>query len=311
MMAFNRKQALEILESIDFVQIKKHPNILIAAGFWEKERYRAAQVCYKYMRTLDDLIDDHKMEHILISPDERPGFQRNVDQWLQMLGHSTGNGSGNNELVEVVKTFQIPLPVMEDFAKAMIYDINSNCFPTMSVFLDYAQGASVAPASIFVHLGGLTRENGGYKAPPFNVKAVASPCALFSYLVHIIRDFQKDQLSNLCYFADDLIQKHNLSGSRLRSIAEGSPINNDFRNLMAEYYNLADGYRLQTIEVLNEIKPLLEPRYRLSLEMIFSLYLMVFERIDPERGTFTTEELNPSPAEIKTRVKESIMQFEF
>ena len=43
---------------------------------------------------------------------------------------------------------------------------------------------------------------------------------------------------------------------------------------------LADEYREKTYDIIREIKPLLEPRYQLSLEIIFDLYLMVFERID-------------------------------
>ena len=37
------------------------------------------------------------------------------------------------------------------------------------------------------------------------LRSAATPCAMFSYLVHIIRDFQKDQQNNLNYFADDVM----------------------------------------------------------------------------------------------------------
>jgi hypothetical protein len=37
---------------------------------------------------------------------------------------------------------------------------------------------------------------------------------------------------------------------------------------------------------------------------------MVFERINIEKGTFTTEELTPTPAETKERVYRVIMNFE-
>ncbi len=37
---------------------------------------------------------------------------------------------------------------------------------------------------------------------------------------------------------------------------------------------------------------------------------MVFERIDIEKGTFTSEELNPTPAEIRDRVYDTIMKFD-
>ena len=47
-----------ILNNIDFENIDKHPNILIAARIWDDDRYHAARVCYKFMRMIDDLIDN-------------------------------------------------------------------------------------------------------------------------------------------------------------------------------------------------------------------------------------------------------------
>jgi hypothetical protein len=78
---------------------------------------------------------------------------------------------------------------------------------------------------------------------------------------------------------------------------------------MKEYYMLADEYRLKTYDIIREIRPLLEPRYQLSLEIIFDLYLMVFERIDLKKGKFTTEELNPTPDETRERVYNKIINF--
>lgn len=192
----------------------------------------------------------------------------------------------------------------------MIYDINNDGFPTLNAFLEYSNGASVAPASIFVHLNGLQKMNGQYENPPFDVKWAATPCAVFSYLVHIIRDFQKDQLNNLSYFADDLIIKNGLTRNSMMEFAQGNPVDRNFRNLIKHYYLLADEYRLKTYDIIKKIRPLLEPRYQLSLEIIFNLYLMVFERIDIKNGKFTTEELNPSPEETKERVYKAIMKFE-
>ncbi|MDP2336631.1 MAG: hypothetical protein Q8N05_09305 [Bacteroidota bacterium] len=62
--------------------------------------------------------------------------------------------------------------------------------------------------------------------------------------------------------------------------------------------------------MIQEIKSHLEPRCQLSLEIIFALYLMVFERIDIENGNFTSKELNPTPEEIKERVWQVIVGFE-
>lgn len=53
----------------------------------------------------------------------------------------------------------------------------------------------------------------------------------------------------------------------------------------------------------------MEPRYQLSLEIIFDLYLMVFERINVDKGSFTSLELNPTPEETRKRVYENIIKF--
>jgi phytoene/squalene synthetase len=304
-----RDKFLKIFHSIDFNKIKDHPNILVAANFWDEDRFCAAKICYKFMRAIDDLIDNHKAKNRLIEPEERKEFVANVEDWLKMIIISEECNALQGELIETIEKFRIPLWPMEVFAKSMIYDINNDGFPTLNSFLEYAGGASVAPASIFVHLNGLQKTDSRYEPPLFDVKWAATSCAIFSYAVHIIRDFQKDQLNNLSYFADDLIIKNDLTRKALRKFAEGKPVNDNFRNLMKEYYMLADEYRLKTYDIIREIRPLLEPRYQLSLEIIFDLYLMVFERIDLKKGKFTTKELNPTPDETRERVYNKIMNF--
>jgi len=308
-MRSQKDKFLEIFKSIDFHKIKDHPNILVAANFWEEDRFCAAKICYKFMREIDDLIDNHKAKNRLIEPEERKEFAANVEEWLKMIIVSKECNPLQVELRDTVEKFRIPLWPMEVFAKSMIYDINNDGFPTLDAFLEYSGGASVAPASIFVHLNGLQKINGQYEPPQFDVKWAATPCAIFSYAVHIIRDFQKDQLNNLSYFADDLIIKNGLTRKMLREFADGKPVNNKFRNLIKQYYLLADDYRLKTYEIIEQIRPLLEPRYQLSLEIIFDLYLMVFERIDLNNGQFTTEELNPTPEQTRERVLKTIMNF--
>jgi phytoene/squalene synthetase len=308
-MGSDKKQFLDIFDSIDFHKIIDHPNILIAAKFWDEERYDAAKICYKFMRSIDDLIDDYKAAHEVIATEERKSFTSNVNDWLEMIIVSGKSNPIQKELTDTIEIFKIPHWPLDAFAKSMLYDINHNGFATLDDFLEYSQGASVAPASIFVHLNSLSKKYGKYEVPPFDVREAATPCAIFSYFVHIIRDFQKDQLNNLNYFADDLILKNNLTRERLRAIAHGEKPGSEFRSLVKVYYKLADEYRQKTYEKIRMISPLLEPRYQLSLEVIFNLYLMVFERIDIEKGFFITSELNPTPEETKERVYQTIVQF--
>jgi phytoene synthase len=305
----DKKQFIEIFNSIDFHKIKDHPNILIAANFWEEDRYSAAKTCYKFMRSIDDLIDDYKAVNNVIAPGERKSFTANVNDWLDMILVEGNANPFRKELTDTIDRFSIPIWPLEAFAKSMLYDINHDGFATLNSFFEYSQGASVAPASIFVHLNSISKKDGKYEVLPYDVREVATPCAIFSYLVHIIRDFQKDQLNNLNYFADDLIAKNNLTRDDLRGIAHGGQAGKNFRNLVRVYYSLADEYRLKTYKMIRKIRPLLESRYQLSLEIIFNLYLMVFERIDIEKGSFRTEELNPTPEETKERVYQTILNF--
>ena len=191
----------------------------------------------------------------------------------------------------------------------MIYDLHHDGFRSFPVFLEYAEGASVAPASIFMHLCGVVKENGHYRPPQFDIREAAHPLAIFCYLVHIIRDFQKDQNNNLNYFADDLIAENGLDPQMLREIAGGGEINPGFRELMKKYYAFAEYYRHEARQTIDKIGTYLEPRYRLSLEVIYSLYLQIFERIDVANGRFTTAELNPSPEEVQDRIDLTISTF--
>jgi phytoene/squalene synthetase len=300
---------LEIFNSIDFEKIKDHPNILIAANFWDEERYQAAKTCYKFMRAIDDLIDDHKARNKRISEDEREIFVGHVNDWIHSLAQEGNVDPMKKELADTISRFKIPLWPLEAFAKSMIYDIHFDGFPTMKAFLEYSGGASVAPASIFVHLCGLNKVNNEYYPNKFDLKSTAAPCAIFSYLVHIIRDFQKDTNHHLCYFADDLLKKHGLSREELRNIAGGSNSSEGFRRLIKEYYESSGEYRDKTLDMIRQIRPSLGPNYRLSLDIIFNLYLLVYERIDWQKGNFSMAELNPTPAETRQRVYETILQF--
>ena len=299
----------EIFDSIEFDKIVDHPNILIAAHFWEAERYEAAKTCYKFMRSIDDLIDNYKTEHKTIAFIEKEKFENDVNTWINTVLNMTQYNTAQKELIETFQRFKIPSWPLEAFAKSMVYDIYHDGFPTLQAFLNYAGGASVAPASIFVYLCGMTKVNGEYAPPSFDVKEVAMPCAIFSYLVHIIRDFVKDHTHNLNYFPDDLMMKYDLDRTKLLEMAQGGEITQGFRGMIRELYTVADEYRVKTYDTMQRIIPQLESRSQLSLEIIFDLYLMVFERIDINNGTFTHEELNPTTQEVKERVRKVIEEF--
>ena len=64
-----------------------------------------------------------------------------------------------------------------------------------------------------------------------------------------------------------------------------------------------------TEKMLRMLESRLDARYMLSLNIIFDLYQKIYDRIDPDRGTFTTEELNPTPDEVRHSVEECILRY--
>ena len=298
------KETDKIIRKIDFENIDKHPNILIAARFWDDRRYHAAKVCYRFMRMIDDFIDDRKAGDDNINCLEKKELSKRVHSWMECLDKVPADDPFYGELAETISTFNIPLQIFHNFAKSMLYDIDNEGFSTMKEFIEYAEGASVAPASIFVHLCCLSEENDKYIVPDFDVVRAARPCALFSYLVHIIRDFQEDQLNNLNYFAADILKRNNLIPADLKEIAHGGRPTDSFRNVIGEYLDLAQGYAEQTVSVIEDLSSKLNGRYLLSLHVIYNLYKMVYDRIDIKNGIFTSKELNPTPPEIKEKVLE-------
>ena len=78
----------------------------------------------------------------------------------------------------------------------------------------------------------------------------------------------------------------------------------NFRNVIDEYHDYAMIYKYQTEEIIKQLSVWLPKKYLLSFEIIYKLYLNIFEKIDIEHGTFTSEELNPSLVELKKLVFE-------
>jgi phytoene/squalene synthetase len=294
----------QYISHIDFENIDKHPNILIAARIWDDQRYNAARICYRFMRMIDDHIDDRKAREEAITCLERKLMTDRVNDWIDCLYRPDHEDPFLRELVDTVSRFHIPLELFHHFTKSMLYDINHEGFTSLEEFLEYAEGASVAPASIFVHLCCLNENDQVYMPAEYNVIDAARPCAIFSYIVHIIRDFQQDQLDNLNYFALDVLENHGLQPSDLKAIALGSPVTSAFRGVVEDYMQLAREYQATTLQMLDLLTPRLNGRYLFSLHLIYQLYKMVFDRIDAEHGNFTTQELNPTPEELRKKVKE-------
>ena len=300
---------LDFALHIDFEAILKNPILDIAARLWEEERYEAFRVCYRSMRIIDDIVDNRKSRGDRISDSEIAALSNQMRSWLESVQSGRISDEFGLQFAETLKEFAIPLWPWERLCRAMVYDLRHDGFASFLTFARYAEGAAVSPAAIFMHLCGVKRTESGYSRPTYDIRLAARPLALFSYLVHIMRDFEVDQRNNLDYFADWIMHDCGIRREDLRTIAMTNKPTAAFRQLMARYRAIGEFYRAKARAQVDATLPLLAPRYQLSLEMIYSLYLQIFDRINPETGEFSAGALNPEPQELRAQIERTIDHF--
>jgi phytoene synthase len=260
------------------------------------------------MRIIDDLVDDRKAAGGPLTETEVRQYEVMMRDWIGGIRRGRPTDDFQRELLDMMRRFAIPPWPWERLSKAMTYDLHHDAFATFQVFRRYAEGAAVAPASVFMHLCGIRSEGEGYTSPMFDIARAARPLALFSYLTHIIRDFQKDHQRGLNYFPLALLQRHKVTVDQLRMAADGGAIPGGLREIVAQYLSWISYYREWSLRQLAIISPNLSPQYRLSLALIYGLYQQIVDRVDPASGRFTTEELNPTPSEVRARIEEVVNQ---
>lgn len=305
-MSTNRQPELIIPESPDFDKVLSNPILDIAARVWDRERYEAFRVCYKSMRIIDDLVDDRKATGLSLDRGEQAQIANLMNHWVENISQKRPTDSLQSELVDVMDRFKIPCWPWQRLARAMIYDLSHNGYQSFGAFLRYSEGAAIAPASIFMHLCGVSKVDGQWQEPVFDIRKAARRLALFSYLVHIVRDFKKDQQSHLNYIADDILAQNNLSRADLTEISKTGRLTSAFRQLVGQYVHLIDHYRQGARKDIDRIGPCLERPYRLSLEIVYDLYLQIRERIKPSEEGFDIAQLLPQEAEISDRLSQVI-----
>jgi phytoene/squalene synthetase len=299
---------LDFLPELSFDEILASPILDIGARCWEAERYEAFKVCYRSMRILDNLVDNRRALGTPVSDNERLQFERMIEDFIAALRMKERDDPFAAQLLDVMTRFSIPMWPWQRLAKAMTFDLHHDQFDSFLVFLRYCEGAAIAPASVFVHLCAVDKLEDRFAAPPFDIRQAARNLAIFSYLVHIIRDIHKDQNAGLNYFSADLLKRNSLTAVMLREQVTAGTLDSKTRGLVSEVVRIAHYYKKKARTGLDQLCPILGERYALSLEVIYSLYCQILERVDPAKGTFSAEELQPSPSEIRNRLQDVVKQ---
>ncbi len=179
---------------------KSNANFIYAARILPRPRRDFFYTSYAVMRIIDDIIDEEFLQLTVAERNRRrPDFSKNLDLWLeQVIGRDTSPGPIDTEILaafrHIIGQSDLTNQVWRDLSKALRMDVSEIEMETWDQFLRYCDGATVAPASIYIYLSAATYDDDEifrYKLPN-TVKYYAQDLAIFCYIVHIIRDLAKD-----------------------------------------------------------------------------------------------------------------------
>ena len=186
------------------ISAKRSPLVLVAAAL-PNPRQNIFYPAYAAMRIIDDFVDDdflarpkdHRSQH-------RSAANDRVAQWRQQtvaasLGQATALPSDEHHLVYAALRLTLgegtlgPAP-WQALAGAMQIDLAERTLVTWSDFDEYAEGAAVAPAAIFIYILACKIGPGYASSMPERLSPQdhARDLAKYCYLVHILRDLNED-----------------------------------------------------------------------------------------------------------------------
>lgn len=269
-------------------------NLYITSTFFQHPaRYEAFCAYYALMRVVDDRIDD-----LLAAGGLSPLIRRRelevVAAWEEAVNLCSAGGRVPDSLVEgcqhenaralldAVSVAYLRLPVARslwaEFFAAMRSDLTRTGFANWNDFLAYAEGATVAPTTIYLSIivacfDGEFRE--GNIPDGFDLVACGRHLGLFAYLAHIVRDLSVD-LQNpggmLMYLTDDDMRAHGVSRSSLRADIARRRASSSTRRLVREILKRANGHLAKGRRLMRPLEGGLPCDCRFILELIIAFY---------------------------------------
>ena len=161
--------------------------------------------------------------------------------WLDLVGAArSGDGSTGMTWVALADTFasfDLPLDPWMNLAKAMSSDVTISSFKTWDDLRAYMQGASVAPAVVFMYLvlmrpdaRGIFRTSWSYS----QVHKATEDLAIFCYCVHILRDVAEDLTlgeSGLVYLPGDELSRFGIASADLYAMRDRAQASQNYKEM--------------------------------------------------------------------------------
>jgi len=220
----------------DFVAARPS-NVTRLAGLLPAAKRPLFYPAYCAMRVIDDEVD----EGFLGSDPQaretgRAAMVERVEAWRGHAAAATegryeqGMAGGDDNIIFTAINATLGRSDMgagdyHGLADAMQRDVAERPLATWSEFLDYTEGAAVAPAAVFVYIVAcrLGRDGTARLSLQRPCADYARHLAIFSYLVHILRDLKADaeRAPQHLTLPDDILAEADLTKSSLQAAARG------------------------------------------------------------------------------------------
>jgi phytoene/squalene synthetase len=270
--------------------------------FRDGERYRAFCAYYAIMRVVDDRIDSLPSRAALTN-DERAIEHRILASWRQAVvactkGEFPDFGSSLEEaldhpqaedllivLVDAFQRFPVPIDFWNNFFDAMAWDLDRQRFATYAEFLQYTEGATVAPTTIYLYLLVAQKQSDGrYQSPPgFDLFQCGRALGRFAYLGHILRDLPEDLETGkegVLFLAADDMRRFHLTEAKLFADLAAGRSGEALRKLTAELVRRGRHALGEGLGYLDALKGRLESDCAFILRLIIAIYGEVLNKIE-------------------------------
>ena len=259
---------------------KANANFFYASQILKTPRREFFYATYAAMRVIDDVVDEKFLKLDAKSRNKlQTNFERKLSIWLQqVLRLEIVDGPLSPGIIYALKytigRSDLTKSVWSDLAVSLAMDIKGTDMHSWDDFLKYCEGATVAPASIYIYLlaATYTKERHFEYQMPHELSYYARDLAIYCYIVHIIRDLIKDAIASprLITIPNEILFQNDLARSTLSSSLK----NKDpaIVNLANDLIRRAEPFYRHGHEVLIELNNLLGFSEKTALNKLIGVY---------------------------------------
>lgn len=302
----------EAFAECERITASKQPNLYLVGRYLPGEKYRLFLATYAAMRVIDDFVDnDFLCRPDTIRQSTRKEALETIDTWLEQTLAAVEERLPANNAFPASAVFTAlkhawgsaaigPTPWLE-LAEAMRWDVNEMPIKTWGGFFKYCEGATVAPAVVFISILACRMNKDGRPqvSLPNSCHYYARNMALFCYLVHILRDLWRDSMSlpQLVTIPDETLSACHLTKASLRTVIankESDRLAPLVKRLMEEARKHGE-IAAARVDEITKILPLREGQI---LRALFQLYALTFSRLDVAVPDFFEGGISLSASEV-------------